>query len=252
MTRHLVALKRSEQPAVRILCFHYAGGHAAFMAPWSRHLAEEVELFGVSYPTADSSPGAAPRSVANIADAVVAEVLACADLPLILFGYSLGALVAYQLSLDLVRCTPCLPAELVVAARAAPHVVSKKPPMGGLPDAAFLARLQELGGTPQAVLDNPEVLSFFMPLLRADILTAEGYRHTAVAPLPCPITAITGNADSAVSVDAVAAWESYTRGGFRLHQIEGNHFFLQQQPQAVIAILSEIARHHSHLALRKR
>jgi medium-chain acyl-[acyl-carrier-protein] hydrolase len=239
MKRFLVELKRSKHAAARLLCFPYAGGHAAYAQSWAAKLPARVELFGVSYrPNFTVEP--VIRSVQSIASAVLEEVLDYTDRPLLLFGYSLGAFVAYELSLLLARRTPHLPTELIVAACRAPHIARDRLPMAGLADTEFIARLRDLGGTPQAVIDDPELLSFFMPILRADIATAETYQPTTAAPLPCPITAIAGNADASTDPSTVAAWELRTRNRFRLHCVEGHHFFLQQQPQAVLAIVREV------------
>jgi medium-chain acyl-[acyl-carrier-protein] hydrolase len=252
--RCLVSLKRSEHPQVRIISLPYAGGHAAFTQSWSPSLPEEVELLGIAYPK-ESAPGAV-RSAQHIASFVLDEVLQYSDRPLILFGYSLGALIAYELSLLLARHAQQQPAELVVAACRAPSVPPGDP-MTGLSDAQFIERLRTLGGTPQAVLDNAELLEFFLPLLRADIATAEGYEPSSTAALSCPITAISGNADATLQPAKVAGWEHFTRQRFRWHQLEGHHFFLQQRPEAVITIVREVAEQHvaaryNHLALRNR
>jgi medium-chain acyl-[acyl-carrier-protein] hydrolase len=252
--RFLVTLKRSEHAQVRIICLPYAGGHAAFTQSWSQGLPENVELVGVGYPKDQGSAGI--RSPQTIASAVLDEVLRYSDRPLLLFGYSLGALVAYELSLLLARYARQQPAELMVAACRAPNLPSNSP-MTGLPDAQFIERLRKLGGTPQAVLDNAELLEFFLPVLRADIATAESYRASSITALSCPITAIAGSMDATTELAKVTAWESFTSSRFHWHQIEGHHFFIKQQPKAVLAIVREVverhaAQHYNHLALRNR
>jgi medium-chain acyl-[acyl-carrier-protein] hydrolase len=236
--RCLITLKHSEHPQVRIICLPYAGGHAAFTQSWSPELPKEVELLGVGYPK-DPAPARA-RSPQSIASFVLDEVLRYSDRPLILFGYSLGALVAYELSLLLARHARRQPVELVVAACRAPNA-PRDDPMTGLPDAQFIERLRALGGTPQAVLDNAELLEFFLPVLRADIATAESYQPSSITALSCPITAIAGNADATTEPAKIAAWEGFTSKSFSWHQLEGHHFFIQQQPQAVLAIVREVA-----------
>jgi surfactin synthase thioesterase subunit len=106
------------------------------------------------------------------------------------------------------------------------------------------------------VLANSEVLEFFLPVLRADIATAETYQPSSSTALACAVTAIAGNADATTRPTHVAAWQSFTKGEFRFHELEGHHFVIQQQPEAVFAIVREVAERqaaanrYSHLALR--
>jgi len=243
--RLLTTLKRSERPSVRIICFPYAGGHATFAQSWAPALPKEMALLGVTYPRDAAAGSAAPRSAQSIARSVLDEVLWQGDRPLILFGYSLGAHIAYEVSQLLVRSAHRQPAELVVAAARAPHLPSKSGRMSALPDDQFIVRLRELGGTPPEVLDNAELLEFFMPMLRADFAISEQYQPSTTAALACPITAIGGSTDATTEPADVAAWQGFTAGGFRCHQLDGHHFFLQQQPQAVLAIVREAAERHA-------
>lgn len=242
--RQLVELKRSERPAARILCFPYAGGHAAFTRSWARELPEAVELLGIAYRRGQTRQSRGQPSAQDLALSVLEEVLQYGDRPLILFGYSLGAVIAYEVSQLLLRTGRSQPAELIVAARRAPHLPSNQKPMAQLPDDQFTARLREIGGTPQEVLDNAELLGFFMPILRTDFAIAENYQPAMTTPLQCPITGIAGSADASADAAAVRAWQNVTTGGFSFHQLEGHHFFLHQQPQAVLDIVRAAALRH--------
>jgi medium-chain acyl-[acyl-carrier-protein] hydrolase len=165
-------------------------------------------------------------------------------LPLICFGYSLGALIAYETSKQLIQNGLCPPLELVVAAARAPHIPRKTAPVSSLPDTEFIAKLRSYGGTPEPVLQDKDLLGHFLPILRADFATAENYRLSQFTPLPCPITAIAGSSDNSVGVSAVAAWEMHTSGRFALHQLEGGHFFIHKQLHSVIAIVRGLAARH--------
>lgn len=57
---------------------------------------------------------------------------------------------------------------LVVSGRTAPQLPSDEPPISHLPDNAFVKELRRFAGTPEEVLQNPEMMEVFLPLLRAD------------------------------------------------------------------------------------
>lgn len=246
-------LKPSKRAAVRILCFPYAGGSAAFVRGWSEHLPEHVELLSVQYPGRDSRFGEpllrTPQAIVND---LFEDVVRYTDLPLIFFGYSLGAPIAYETCIKLLQHGLRPPAELVVAAARAPHLSRKLSPTSDLPDTEFVAKLRKFGGTPESVLQDEDVMGHFLPILRADFACAENYSPTQFPPLPCPITALVGSLDTTVDESAIAAWKLHTSRAFAIQTLEGGHFFLHEQIGAVISIIKRLTDQHMDHELVKR
>jgi medium-chain acyl-[acyl-carrier-protein] hydrolase len=112
-----------------------------------------------------------------------------------------------------------------------------------LPDAEFIEELGRFNGTPKAVLENPELMEVFMPLLRSDIRLEETYVYDHEAPLDCPITAFGGLADEEVSREELAAWCDQTRSRFHMQLFPGDHFFLNgEESDGVLGIISKDIR----------
>jgi medium-chain acyl-[acyl-carrier-protein] hydrolase len=80
-----------------------------------------------------------------------------------------------------------------------------------LPDVEFIEEMRRFSGTPKAVLDNPELMEVFLPLLRSDMRLYETYVYDHEAPLDCPISAFGGLEDEEVSREELAAWYDQTR-----------------------------------------
>ncbi len=164
------------------------------------------------------------------------------DRPFVLFGHSLGALIAFCLARWLRQVQRPLPHLLVASGRVAPHVRSPRPPVHHLSDDAFIQELNYFGATPKSVLDDPELRALFLPLLRADFALFETYTFEPERPLPCPIVACTGSQDHTVHRSDVEAWREHTQSSFVLHEIVGGHFFLNTATAALLAVLSEELR----------
>lgn len=149
------------------------------------------------------------------------------DLPYVLFGHSLGALVAYELTLAL-QDGPNPPAALVVSACAPPHLPRPDVILHRLPDEEFRAHVELLGGIPPELLGDEEWLELFLPLLRTDFEAAETYHpqgRTSVVP---PLIAIGGTDDPAAPPATVERWREL--GAEVTVQIfEGGHFFAFEQ-----------------------
>lgn len=156
--------------------------------------------------------------------------------PFAIFGHSLGALVGFAVARELRRRGLPSPVHLFVSARRAPQIPDAAL-LHKLPDPEFTAWLRRLGGIPEAVFQEPELLAYFFPILRAD-LAVNGCRVAAEPPLDCPITAMRGADDDRVTAEQLDAWQAQTRGAFDREVFPGGHFFLQTERTAVLGSLA--------------
>ena len=126
----------------------------------------------------------------------------------------------------------------MVAGSRAPHPPEPRP-IHHLPDDAFIRELKRFSGTPEAIRENPELMAFYLPILRADFRLDETHVHAAGAPLDCPVAAFGGTSDPEAAEREIAGWADHTTGSFSLEMFEGNHFFLHS---ALPALLSSVER----------
>ena len=225
-----------QDPALRLVCFPYAGGAAATYIPWNACLPEDVELVCVQPPGRASRITEVPhRDMVSLVNDLSAAFREVADRPYVLFGHSLGSRVAYELARRYRgQCSPSL---LIASGSAAPHYPRMRTAIHDLPDAAFVERLRELNGTPREVLDNEELIGFLIPLLRADFQIAD---HRCEAErLDCPITVLWGTEDPEVNKEAVQGWREVSGDPCDIHQIQGDHFFLERNRPAVLEKVCE-------------
>jgi medium-chain acyl-[acyl-carrier-protein] hydrolase len=242
----LVHHGNQEGVRLRLFCFPYAGGSSVLFRDWPNYLAASVDICTIEVAGRERLlAGQRTETFAQLL-ARVGEILnEQVDRPYAMFGYSMGALVSYLLARS--QCERGLrpPSALLVAAHRAPHLPRRRDCLHNLSDAELIEALIELRGTPFEVLENREVMELYLPSVRSDLRFSETYQHESGERLPCPIYAFGGLADNEVSEDEIAAWQVLTAGAFRLEMIQGNHFFLHQTPDHLLAgvntALSEIA-----------
>lgn len=221
----------------RLLCFPYAGGAAHVYADWRQAIPQQVLLQVVQYPGRGARFREPPlRRIGEMALGVIQALQQDADpRPLVFFGHSMGALVAFETARLMRRGGMRLPVKLLLSGYIAPNHRYPRPPMHTLSDADFRARLREYEGTPVEVLEHPELLDLLLPMVRADFAAVETYVHQPEGALQCPITAFGGREDEMIPEAAIAGWADHTRGGFSMHMHDGGHFFIHTARDALLA-----------------
>lgn len=237
-SRWIIRPRPNPRAVLRLVCFPYAGGSAWVFRTWPDALPAEVELWAIALPGRDA------RSSEPLFDRATPLIQALADVvgpvlqePFAIYGHSMGALVGFGFARELHRRSQGEPVHLFVSGRRAPQLPGP-PPLYHLPEPEFVAALRRFGGTPEAVLDNPELLAYFLPILRADIAVSEAETIADDEPLRCPITALGGLADERASPDELDAWRSQTTGAFDREMFDGGHFFIHSERAAFLGALA--------------
>jgi medium-chain acyl-[acyl-carrier-protein] hydrolase len=232
--------KSSAQAPLRLFCFPYAGGSAVIYRAWPDELSSSVEVCPVLLPGRGGRLGETPyEHLEPLLDSLKDAILPYLDRPFAFFGHSMGAMIAFELARRLRREHGIEPIHLFVSGRRAPQVSDPSAPTHNLPQEEFLEELRRLDGTPREVLENQELLSLVLPVVRADFSIVENYLYTPERPLDCPISAFGGLEDQDVTRENIEAWRHQTVSSFSLRMLPGGHFFLNSAQPLLLRMLSQ-------------
>jgi surfactin synthase thioesterase subunit len=222
----------------RLFCFPCAGASASSYAPWAAALPPDIEAFVLQLPGRSERFQEAPiTDLRYLVGEIAAAIRDFLDRPFVVLGHSLGALLGFELIRQLRRQGAPMPRRLFVAGRAAPQVPDRDPPISRLPDDDFIAELRSLGGLPDQIIADRDLLGLLLPTMRADIALHEAYVYRNEAPLECPLTALGGTQDPDVSIQDLRAWRNQTVSHFELRMFDGDHFFIHPERKAVVSLL---------------
>lgn len=214
---------------VKLFCFHHAGGNSLLFRNWKTHLPSHVQLCAVELPgrgrRLQEGPYDQIECVAE--DAALAMMAVLDGKPFVLFGHSMGALIAFEVERKLERNYRMKANLLIVAGSRPPHLREAGPVVWSLPQDNLIAELRSMKGTPDDLLDNPEAMDLLLPIIRADFRMVESYRFVPGDRLECPIVAAAGIDDSEVPINVLKEWSGYTNRPFSYTLLSGGHFFVR-------------------------
>lgn len=229
---------------IRLFCFPYAGGSFTAFRGWQAELSSDIDVRAVELPGRISRLREEPfRALAPMLDALMRALAPHTEEPFAFFGYSMGALIAFELARRFARDRRRAPSHLFVAARPAPQLSTSTAVSSRLPDAELLDAIQRnYRPIPELALRDAGMRAGILSMMRADLAIMEGYSFQAAPPLRCPMTAFGATCDPLVDHEALAAWSEHTSGPFDVDVFPGDHFFLETQQSAMLrAVRSRLA-----------
>ncbi len=229
--------------ALRIFFFPYAGGNTLIYRTWPEHLPASVEVCAIQLPGREARlREPSYRNLSALVEVLADALLPHFDKPFAFFGHSMGALISFELSRELRRRGGPTPSHLFVSGHRAPQIKTGAPPTYDLPEREFVEEIRRFNGTPQEVLEHPELMQLVLPLLRSDFALCQTYVYQPEPPLDCPINVFGGLDDQDVPRAYLEAWREQTTAAFTLRMFPGDHFFLRKFQPLLLNIFSQQLR----------
>jgi thioesterase component of yersiniabactin synthetase len=232
-----------------IMC-PFAGGSSSAFRHWQEMPCSEIGLSVslVIYPGRDQLrhlplPITIEQLAIQLADKIC-QYPVQTTIKWLLGGHSMGAQVAFE-TCRILEHRQRPPAALIISGCQAPHLESRRQ-LSHLNDYDFVQALSEIGGCDKQLLNNPSLLTLFMPLLRADFQATETYLHPLPTPgtvLQTPTLLLYGRQDQEAWQDEVAAWKIWFADVDGPFAIAGDHFYPILRPRAFFTHV----RNHSSL-----
>jgi medium-chain acyl-[acyl-carrier-protein] hydrolase len=234
----IVIQKPAASPRARLLCFPHGGGSPTTFNAWREKLPDDIEVCALQLPGRGRRLlEAPPTSIGQIIETLLRASQPFQEIPIALFGHSLGAWMAFEFARQLQPNAILL--HLFVSGQSAPQLSDPEAQVRNLPDREFISEVhRRYDGLPEELLRDDEMMKLFLPALRADFRIKETYQYIDGPSLNCPISCLGGREDHTVSVDDLAAWRDRARGTFRVKMFPGGHFFIDSARESVLKFVA--------------
>ena len=236
----------------RLICLPPSGAGASAFYPLLDLDSATLEICPVALPGRESRYAEPlPESIDALADLLAEQLRPLLDRPYAILGYSMGALLGWEIALRWRDSGERQPDMMFALAARAPHRPYGDPqPLHELDSPAFRKSLVRLGGMPAELLDQPEAMELFEPILRSDLRNCETYLHHTATALDGAIHALVGDQDALVSIAEAKAWRQHTLGDFQLHLLDSRHILTRDELLSTGRKILDLWHSRTKLAIR--
>ncbi|MGW4548024.1 thioesterase II family protein [Streptomyces violaceorubidus] len=222
-----------------LVCLPFAGAGASFFRSWST-ITDSLSILPLQLPGRERRIDEEPyRRSDEAVDGLMRDLLGELGPArrIALFGHSLGAVLAYELAQRAASDPGLELVGLFVSGSPEPGA-QREQRATGLPDDAFLARINQFAGYRHEALEDPEMREMILPTLRADVELHESYTPSTGQPLDAPITSIRGANDTLVTAGEAAAWSKVTSREFTYAELPGGHMYLTDDARELLRLVA--------------
>ncbi|GAA0389000.1 alpha/beta fold hydrolase [Paenibacillus motobuensis] len=229
---------------LRLFLFPPAGGDVSTYLQWEEKMPSFVETAFVRLPGRGARMmEPAIDEIGALTERLAEEIKPYTDIPYVLFGHSMGGLVAYELTQRLYSRNIALPDCIMISSIKAPHHMNSftecltadgNDKLYLKSDAEFIERIIGLGGIPEAFSENREFLQLILPTFRKDMKLCETYCSEGARALPVPFEIYGGSRDAVATRTELEGWKDYTTRKFAFTLFQGNHFYFVDNPNTLL------------------
>lgn len=226
---------------IQLVCISYAGGTAEAFSEVSSYLPKEIKTIALDYAGHGSRRMESfYETFEDMVEDMAIRIKENVDktMPLALFGYSMGSVVAYEL---VARGMLERKAEhLFLAAHEAPGEYWDSRAYEDMDDLNFLHKLQEFGGfrrLEDRFLDNRHFRKMLFDPIRADYHLISDYKLKHDIRPGISTTMFYSPLD--VPTEKIQKWENHFSVQPEFIEIGKNHFFINEYPQELAKLIAE-------------
>lgn len=220
-----------------LLCFPYAGGSKFSYNKYIEVAPGNMTLIPIELPGRGTKfDERLVYDAHELVDELFVQIKRHLYDPYAIYGHSMGSLVGYLIAKRIIKEDLPAPLHLFFSGCKAPCTLKDDPAAHLFEKEELIAELRKMGGIPDRILNNDNLMKFLEPILRADFKVINTYQYEEPVPFDIPISIIIGSKEN-ISPGQVQLWQKETLRPIKVNQFDGDHFFIFDHAKAIMDLI---------------
>jgi surfactin synthase thioesterase subunit len=226
-------------PKFKLFCLPHAGGNKYAYKSFVDAAPAFIKVIPLEYPgRGERIQEKLITDVMELVKLLLADIRSELHAPYAIYGHSMGSLVGYLLAREIRKVGYASPKFLFFTGSEGPATRKNEKIRHLLPENELIEELKSLGGLSDEVSNEPDIIKFFLPIIRADFHAVETYQHVKGENFDIPINVAIGTEEK-VTLEEAKSWQMETRVPIELIQFHGNHFFIFDHTERIMKLITE-------------
>lgn len=211
----------------QMFCLPYAGGSASIYNNWKGKFGKDLDIYPIEYAGHGSRfcedyYSSLEEAAADVCEQIIRQQTG----DYVIYGHSMGCLIALETAFQLTAKKANLPKAVIVAATRPPHLIYRDKPLSTLSRDDLMKEITSMGQMDPEVLEYEELYEIVADVLYSDVQMFSKYKRVyGTEFIDIPVLALTSDDDDEAPVEDMTEWQKYTNASFNMHCFTGNHFF---------------------------
>lgn len=234
---HKIQAINDNDKKMSLICFPHAGGSVTNYSDWISYLPEDISFYIIDLPLRGKK---IDKPMYDSIEKLIHDIFRSlklydifSSMPYVFFGHSFGARLAFELISFIQHLQQPKPLHFIASGCRSPNF----PPQTNLHNASddcLIDELYKIGGIPDKLINNRQLLTFFMPAIRADLKILETYQSSQDIITNCDVSIFSGVSDNGIFTEHLLDWQKFFDQQVNYYEFVGNHFFINSQKEQVL------------------
>ena len=229
---------------MKLFCFTFAGGTAAFFEPLDDYLPHEISVVKLEYAGhGERHQEAFYRNFEELSEDLSRLLLhhIAPEEPYAMFGYSMGSIACVEVLKKLLAQGGSLPKCVFLAA----HAPCCKEELGGYSsqelDEYVKKRTLAFGGVPDELAGNALFWRIYLPVFKADYALIANYQFSPPRP-PFAVPAVVFYSEQDTPLVEMQRWNTWFAMPPKFNRFDGTHFFYRNHVPEIATVINVAMR----------
>lgn len=228
----------------KLFCIPYAGGHKQIFYPLKDHINENIIVIPLELPgRGNRFKESLLSNIYDMAEDITQQIIAYNLKSYSILGYSLGAIVLYEVYYRLKKLDVNLPTNLFFCSMESLGNDSLSSNVKNMNTKEFKSFIFQKNGTPKEILENEELWNIFYPILKSDFMAIDSYPNKLYDNLINSNVNVFMGKDDNIE-DDIYYWSNISQKAVNYNFFEGDHFFIHEDYKNLANKISEIIKNN--------